>query len=189
MGRAGLSQKLVVETAAEIVDRQGLTALTMAALAKALGMALPSLYTHVRSLDHLRSELALVAEEGLARLMGEAIQGYAGRHALAALALAYRTYAVRHAGRYAAAMLIKPELNDPRHAEADEKCVRILHGALRGYGLEEPALADAARFLRAGLHGFASLEAQGGFAQGRDVEQSFQAFLAATDRALSTWPR
>ncbi|PDT44500.1 TetR/AcrR family transcriptional regulator [Sinorhizobium fredii] len=187
MVRAGLSRAIVVETAARIVDEEGLTDLTMAELAKRLGIALPSLYTHVRSLEHLRSEVALSVTNELSRLMGEAIQGYAGRDAVFALARAYRSYAVAHAGRYAMAMLAQPGSADDRHQEAAMKCGLIVYGAVRGYGIAEAELTDAARFLRAGLHGFVSLEGQGGFALPQIVDVTFNAFLAGIDRALSTW--
>jgi len=124
----------------------------------------------------------------LSRLMGEAIEGRAGRDAVFALARAYRGYAVAHPNRYALAMLARPDLADERHREAALRCGRIVYGAVRGYGLGEAALTDAARFLRAALHGFASLEGQGGFALSNDLEPSFAAFLAAIDRALASWP-
>jgi AcrR family transcriptional regulator len=188
MARAGLNRETVVEEASKLVDAEGLTALTMAALAKRFGIALPSLYAHVRSLEHLRQEIALAVSNELSRRMGEAIQGYSGYDAIVALGTAYRSYAVEHPGRYAASMLIQPDFDDPRLVESAKNCGQIVYDAIRGYGLKEPALTEAARFLRASLHGFVSLEGQGGFAARRAVDPSFKSLLAAIDRALTSWP-
>jgi AcrR family transcriptional regulator len=179
----------VVEIAAQIVDEGGLASLTMAALAKRLGIALPSLYTHVRSLDHLRQEVALAVTEALSSAMDDAIRGRSGADALAALANAYRTYAVQHAGRYAASMVIQPDTADPRTQAAIGHCADVVYGTLRGYRLEEPALTSAARFLRAALHGFASIEGQDGFGHPASVDASFADFVAGVHRALESWPQ
>ena len=189
MGRTGWSKSDVVDTAAQIIDEDGLAGLTMAALAKRLGIALPSLYTHVRSLDHLRQEVALAVTEALSRAMDDAIRGRAGADALGALANAYRAYAVRHAGRYAASMVIRPDVDDPRTQAAIGHCADVVYGTLRGYRLEEPALTSAARFLRAALHGFASIEGQDGFGHAASVDASFAELVAGVHRALESWPQ
>jgi AcrR family transcriptional regulator len=190
VGRAGLSKAQVVEVAAQIVDEEGLPGLTMAVLAKRLRIALPSLYTHVRSLAHLRQEVSLSVTEELSARMGEAVQGRAGADALTALARAYRTYVVRHAGRYAASTVVQPDLNDPRTQAAIARCADVIYGTLRVYRLEDPAaLNSAARFLRATLHGFSSIEAQGGFAHPQSVDQSFSDLVACMHRGLESWPK
>src|SRR6478735_7322489 len=81
MPRAGLSTAAVVAAAAEIADAEGLDRLTLARVAATAGVRTPSLYNHVESLDDVRR---------------------AGDDALAAMAVAYRAYARRHPGRYAA---------------------------------------------------------------------------------------
>jgi hypothetical protein len=47
---------------------------------------------------------------------------------------------------------------------------------------------DATRALRAGLHGFITLEALGGFGMPRDVDASFEAMVAALVAAFADWP-
>ena len=59
MPRAGLTPTIVVDEAARCADRVGLDRLTLAAVAQQLGVALPSLYKHIRGLDGLQRELAL----------------------------------------------------------------------------------------------------------------------------------
>lgn len=188
MGRRGLSLTEVVEAAAALLDESGLPDISMARLAQRLGIALPSLYSHVRDMAHLRLEIALAETIELSRLMGEAIQGRAGRDAIFALGQAYRRHAVSHPGRYAMAMLARPAMADQRHIDAAAKCGHILHGALRGYGIAETGLNDAARCLRAALHGFSSIEGQANFTLNQSLDHSFQALLDGLDRAFATWP-
>ena len=102
MPRAGLSTAAVVAAAAEIADAEGLDRLTLARVAAAAGVRTPSLYNHVESLDDVRRRVALLALADLADALRDAAVGRAGDDALAAMADAYRAYARRHPGRYAA---------------------------------------------------------------------------------------
>jgi len=58
---------------------------------------------------------------------------------------------------------------------------------LRGYGIEGEDLVDAARALRSAMHGFALLEAAGGFGLPRHVDRSYEAMLDAFDAMLERW--
>jgi Tetracyclin repressor-like, C-terminal domain len=57
-----------------------------------------------------------------------------------------------------------------------------------GYGLAEPAATDAVRLLRSTFHGFAALEASGGFGHPRDVGESWRQAVRALHAALAQWP-
>ncbi|AKU99593.1 Transcriptional regulator, TetR family [Labilithrix luteola] len=182
-----MSRKAVVDTGATLVDRDGFEQLTMASLAKELGIALPSLYAHVRSLEHLRQQIAALATGELGLRMSEAIEGRARSEALFELGRAYRAYALQHPGRYVASFTAV-DTTDPEQLEAGMRCIRCITAVMRGYELVEAAATDAARFLRSSLHGFVSIERIEGFAHPRSREGSFEALLLALDRALSTWP-
>jgi hypothetical protein len=58
---------------------------------------------------------------------------------------------------------------------------------LRGYGLAEPDLTDAARLLRSTFHGFVALEAAGGFAHQRPPRDSWNRALDALHTLLEHW--
>ena len=65
----------------------------------------------------------------------------------------------------------------------------MLYDVLAGYGIvAETDRVDAARFVRGSLHGFVSLEIEGGFAMSRPVDSSFERALVALDAALRAWP-
>ena len=59
--RAGLSGDAVTRAAADLADEVGLDAVTLAALARQFGVAVPSLYAHVRSAADVRTRVALLA--------------------------------------------------------------------------------------------------------------------------------
>jgi AcrR family transcriptional regulator len=186
--RAGLTPALVVEEAARLADEVGLDRLTLAAVAQRLGVALPSLYKHIRGLDALVQQLACVSTAQLAGLLADAAAGRAGVDALRSLADAYRSYAREHPGRSAAAQRV-PDPADPAHVAAGERVLGVIYAVLRSYGLEGDALVDATRGLRAALHGFATLELGGGFGLPRDIDRSYAQLVTALDHALRSWPR
>jgi AcrR family transcriptional regulator len=184
--RAGLSPDVVVAEAARMVDAEGTSALTLAALAQRFGVAQPSLYKHVGGLDDLHGRLAVVATRDLGAALRRAASGRSGAAATAAVATAYRDYAREHPGSYGYLLRARPE--DPAHAEAAREVIDVLGDVLAGYGIaDEDAVVDAVRFLRSALHGFVALELAGGFAMARPVDVSFDVFVAAIDHALSSW--
>lgn len=186
MPRAGLTPAVVAAAAAEVADDTGFARLTLAAVAQRLGVALPSLYKHVDGLDDLRRRVAVLATAELGDALARPALGRARGDALRGVAHAYRTFAIEHPGRYAATVRA-PAPGDAEHRAASDAVLAVVLAVLHGYGLEGGAAVDAARFLRSALHGFAALEAAGGFGLPRDVEASFGCLLDALDRALATW--
>jgi len=186
VARAGLTPALVVAEAARLADEVGLDRLTLAALAQRLGVALPSLYKHVRGLDALLQKLSALATAELATVLAEAAAGRARADAVRATADAYRAYAHAHPGRYPLTQRV-PDPADPEHVAAGERAVGVIYALLRGYGVTGDDAVDATRAVRAALHGFVSLEASGGFGLPREIERSWVAFVSALDHALSSW--
>ncbi len=73
---------------------------------------------------------------------------------------------------------------DPEGRAAGEAVVAVAFEVLRGYGLAGEALVHATRVLRAAVHGFAALEAAGGFARPEAVAASLAALEAVLDGGL-----
>jgi AcrR family transcriptional regulator len=185
--RAGLNPQVVVREAARLADEVGYHRLTLAALANRLGVALPSLYKHVKGAEALAQQLSALATAEIADEMTTAAAGRSGDDALRAVATAYRAYAQRHPGRYPATQRV-PDPADPAHLAAGERAVGVVYAILRGYGIGGAAAVDAARMFRAAVHGFVSLEAAGDFGLPRDVERSFDRMIAALGVAFRSWP-
>jgi AcrR family transcriptional regulator len=177
----------VTAEAAALVDEVGLEALTLAALAARLGVAVPSLYKHVPSIRVLHSRLAVVATRELGAALAGAAAGRSGVDALRAVAGAYRDYA-RSRPRLYPATQRPPIPEEPEHVEVAERVVGSIFAILLGYGLEGQDAVDAARTVRSALHGFVDIERTGGFGLPRSVDASFDRLVTALDAGLRAWP-
>jgi ABC-type amino acid transport substrate-binding protein len=67
---------------------------------------------------------------------------------------------------------------------AGDAVMRTILAMLAERGLADDAAIDAARVLRASLHGFVTLEAAGGFGLPRDVDRTYERLVAWLDRGL-----
>jgi AcrR family transcriptional regulator len=185
--RAGLNRERVVDEATAVADEVGFDRLSLAAVADRTGVRLPSLYKHIESLDGLRRDVTVRALGELAAALAPAVADRTPGEGLRAMADAYRSYARTHPGRYAATVRA-PLPGDEAHAAAAATVFRLVNAVLSDYGLHGDDAVDAARTLRAALHGFVVLDASGGFGLPRDVDRSFDRLVTALDAALTDWP-
>lgn len=186
MPRAGLTAERLTLAAADLADEVGFENVTVAALARRFGVRDASIYSHLRNAQDLRVRVALLALAELADRVAEALAGRSGKPALVAFAGAYRDYARRHPGRYAAGQLrLDPET---AVASAGPRHTAMTRAILRGYRLPEAEHVHAVRLLHSAFHGFVSLERSGGFDHSGVVEQSWARLLDALDATLVHWP-
>jgi AcrR family transcriptional regulator len=177
---------VVAGEAARLSDEEGFDSLSLAAVAKRLGVATPSLYKHVDGLAGLRREVALLGANGIGEEVQRAAVGRSGPDALRATADAYRRYAHTHPGRYAA--LQQLPLLAGAGVELDTDPVQVLAAVLRGFGIAEEQTVHAIRALRSALHGFVDLETRGGFGLPEDVDRSYSLLVEGFVRAFQAWP-
>ena len=157
--------------------------MTLVRLAKALRVAPPSLYKHVTSLEDLTVRVATRAIRRLNDRLVAAAIGRSGSQALNAVAVAYRRFAIEHGGLY----LMTQSAPEPTSAEQRIEVARALEvfGAIvAGYGIPNELTVHAIRVTRAGLHGFADIEARGGFQMAACVDESFRLLVKALDTSL-----
>jgi AcrR family transcriptional regulator len=188
MPRAGLSTTSVVDAAIDLIDEQGPGALTLAAIASRTGVASPSLYKHVRNLEALQQKVSARATAELAQTLSTSVAGRSGEDALRCVAHAYRDYALAYPGRYPLTQRV-PDARDPEHVAAGEQAVHAVFAALRGYGLEGDEAIHATRAARSALHGFVSLEIDGGFGLPQDVGLSFERLVSALHVSFTGWKK
>lgn len=183
MPRAGLDPEIVTQTAAAMVDADGLAALTLARLAAALGVAPPSLYNHVGGLEDLTVRVATLAIRGLADGLVKAAIGRSGSQALYGVAEAYRRFALEHVGLYP----MTQAAPDPTSAEQRievERALEVFDAVVAGYRIPDQLRVHAIRMARAALHGFADIEARRGFQLAACVDESFRMLVDALDASL-----
>jgi AcrR family transcriptional regulator len=175
------STEAVVAAGRAILERDGLDALTMHAVADAVGVKAPSLYKRVAGRDTL---VRLVVDQAALELAAEvdaAVGGADPSADLRAVADTFRRFARRNPAAY-------PLLFDPRQGGMSDEArdrssaaVRRVSAALAG---EEHALVGA-RMVVAWAHGFVTMELAGAFRLGGDVEDAWDFALRGLVAALS----
>lgn len=175
-----------MDEAVQMADEVGLSRLTLAALAERLGVRQPSLYKHVAGMEGLQRSIAIRAKNELADTLARAAVGKSRGGAITAMSHAYRTWALKHPGRYAAAHQASTP-GDTESEAADRAVVEIAIDVLAGYGLDGDDGIDATRALRSALHGFVSLETSGGFKLPTDIDRSFDRLVQGLETALARW--
>ena len=170
-----------------MADREGLSAVSVSAVAREVGVKPASLYAHVAGSEALRVEVALLALEELADAMAESVAGRSGRDALVAVAETLRDYALRHPGRYAACRT--PLDAETAARSAGPRQSALLASVLRAYPVPEGDHVHAVRLLGATIHGFLDLEAAQSFAHSApQPSASWERVLERLDAALASWP-
>jgi AcrR family transcriptional regulator len=177
---ARTSTQAVVTAGRQILERQGLSGLTMQAVADAVGVRAPSLYKRVEGRDALVRLIADQAALELAADLDEAVGGADPAADLRAVADAFRAFAARNPATY-------PLLFDPRQGglsaqarELSSRAVRRVCGALAG----EANALPAARLVTAWAHGFVTMEQAGAFQMGGDVDEAWEFALDGLVQAL-----
>ena len=169
--RAGLDRDAVVAAAVDIVDREGVRALSLARLADELGIRTPSLYNHVDGQPGLRKALWIYAICDLGDVLRTSILGRSGDDALFSFATAFREYALKYPGRYQ--LTVAPETPfDEEMRTALHRSNEAFQAVIRSYGLGGAQARRAGRAFRAAVHGFVVLESEN-FMGSRDRDDSF----------------
>jgi AcrR family transcriptional regulator len=176
--KIGLEISNIIEAAGEIADQHGVQEVTLANLAKKLGIRPPSLYNHFYGLTGLRKKLAIYGIEKLYKVMADAAIGVSGTEAVLAVSQAYVNFARSHPGVYEATLLA-PDPEDVDVQQAGGKIVDLSVRILQAYHLEGERALHAVRGLRSILHGFSSLEQKGGFKIALDLDESLMMILKA----------
>ena len=184
--RAGLDKAAVVAAAADLINTEGIEALTLSHLAEGLGVRTPSLYNHVDGMPGLYRELALMNVRLLGARLGEAAMVRSGPEAVMAVAQAYRGYIKEFPGLYMASLRAAGAQApvDVELQAAEEQVVKIAMAVVASFGLGGEDGLHAVRGLRSIVHGFATLEIAGGFGLSLDCDESFRRLVDQFIRGL-----
>ncbi len=168
---AQTSLEAIVRAGRDTVEDGGLAALTMQAVAQAVGVRAPSIYKRLRD----RDELVRLVTESVARDLGAVLDAAAvsgdARTDLRALLGVARDFAHRHPRGYALVYAPLREAARPDGEVLARASAPVLSATAALVG-EEQAL-PAARTVVSWLHGFVTMELAGAFRLGGDVEAAF----------------
>lgn len=178
--RARLDKPTVVAAAAALINRDRVAALSLKRLAEELSVQTPSLYNHIDGLPGLERELALLGVRRLGDAITDAVIGKSGPAAVTALLDAYRAFVKANPGL--ATYTVRPAAveapDDAERAQAEARIVHVAVAVVASFGLTGDDAIHAVRALRSVAHGFATLEAAGGFGIPLDLDESFRRLAA-----------
>lgn len=183
--RRRLDRRQVVEAAIAVVDAEGPQALGINRVARALGIKPPSLYNHVVNGDDLVKAVVIEGNRRLLAALRAVRDGDEGpEERMLTLAEAMRTWARENGGVYAI-MAQSPVYNhDPEFAAIMEEILPLFGEPLAELGVEGDLAIHAMRAVRAAIHGFVLLEANGQFGLPQGVDDSFRWLVRATVRGI-----
>jgi AcrR family transcriptional regulator len=151
--RIALDRGAVVRAAADLVNAEGVEALTINRLARELRVQPPSLYNHIAGLGELWRELARLNMRTLGDRITTAAVGRSGPAGVMALAQAYRAYVKECPGLYQASLRASGNLGqpDPDLQAAEERVVRVSLALAESFGPSGEDAIHAVRALRSAL--------------------------------------
>lgn len=170
--RDRVDRDVVIATAADLVNRNGLASLSMGELATALGLKTPSLYAHVTGIDEVKRLLALRGLAAMETALAHAALGKTASSAVRALLFAYLEFVRTNPGVYEATFPAAP-LDDLEWTAAARKIQATNRAVLAGLGLSPEEEIHLQRGMRSLAHGFAVFEASGAFRNPVDRDESF----------------
>ena len=165
----------IVQAASDLLESEGLAGLTMNAVAERVGVRPPSLYKRIEGRDGL---IRLVAEATLTELAAR----LEPESEVEALARVFRSFA--HERPAAFQLVISPGAGTPvAGTEFGAAAARPILRAAAALAGEADALA-AARTFTAWATGFVSMELNGGFQLGGEVDEAWEFGLSRIVAAI-----
>jgi len=157
----------------QLLEEEGLEALTMRRLAERVGIRAPSLYKHLPDKAALEAAIIATGFEEAAAAFEQAVDraGEGSGDALVALAAAYRRFALEHPHLYRL-MTERPLQRDRLVPGVEERAARPLAEAVGGD-------RDRARAVWAFAHGMTILELNGRFPPDADLDAAWRRGLDA----------
>ncbi len=180
---ARTSVPAIVAAARQILEADGLSAVTMRSVAEAVGVRGPSLYKHVPDRAALVRLVAAGVVDDLSEVLAIAPSTDDPRGDLRALAIRYRDFVIANPNGYRLLFMDLPAGEAPDPAAVAAVGVPLVRAMARLVG-EDDAL-EAARTMTAWAHGFVSMELAGAFRLGGEIETAYAFGIEAVMAGIS----
>ena len=179
--RTRLDKNAVLQAAVEILNAEGVQALTLSRLAETLHIQTPSLYNHVDGSAGLQRELAVLNARLLADRLSAASIGKSGEELFMDASQAFRAYVKEYPGLYMSTLRSSStqQVQDPNLQHEEERMMKIGVAIMASLGLQGEDAIHGLRAFRSVVHGFATLEVAGGFGLPQDCDESFRRLVSA----------
>jgi AcrR family transcriptional regulator len=164
------SDEEVVRAARRIVEKSGLDALSMQAVAEAVGVRAPSLYKRFPDRAALVEAVTLSAIADLRDALASSTRSQSPAAGLRALGRAFRAFALQTPRLYPLFFTAGPS-GDPAVAARATAAQPLFDAIARAVPADQ--VLSAARSFTAYVHGFCSMELAGAFRLGDSIDDAF----------------
>lgn len=163
MTKKVLSRELIISTAFQMIDENGMDKFSVRSLASKLGFQVSSLYNHVKSEYDILLEVAKLAAKAYVNHVMEYTKGVPLEETTLKSADAFRVFLKEHRHLYYL-MIDDKVISDPEFAQSLEIFTTPIYMIFKLYGIEDKATMDHLYVaMRVITHGFATLDALGVF--------------------------
>ena len=180
---ARTSQEAIVAAARRILESEGLPAVTIRAVAEAVGVRGPSLYKRYSSHAALLRAVSDSVVSDLTRTLAGAEATDDARADLRSVAFEYRAFVLRNPNGYR--LIFADVAVDARPDPADLAAMGLPIVRATGRLVGEAQALESARTVVAWAHGFVSMELAGAFRLGGDLDRAYTFGIEAILAGLS----
>lgn len=176
MSKNNISDELIVQTSALIVNKIGLDNLSLKIIAKELNIKPPSLYNHISSLDEIKYRLMVFGWKQMEEEMIDSVVGVSGYEALKSMCNAFYNYATNNKGVFTA-MLWYNKYESEEREKATKRLFHILFKIMKPLNINDDHINHIIRTLRGFLEGFSLLVNNNAFGHPISIKESFDLSL------------
>ena len=176
MPRIGLTHEKVIENAANLANKKGLSYVTISSLAEFLGVKKPSLYNHIKSQEDIYEGIMIYGWKNGVQPIAENLHENNPQKALKKYARAFYKYALDNPGIFEA-MLWYNKYKSPELIEASEKIYDFFFTQTDKMNIARESANHLLRTFRAFLEGFLLLVIHNSFGNPISIEESFELSL------------
>jgi AcrR family transcriptional regulator len=176
MPRIGLTHEKVIENAANLANKKGLSYVTISSLAEFLGVKKPSLYNHIKSQEDIYEGIMIYGWKNGVQPIAENLHENNPQKALKKYARAFYKYALDNPGIFEA-MLWYNKYKSPELIEASEKIYDFFFAQTDKMNIDRESANHLLRTFRAFLEGFLLLVIHNSFGNPISIEESFELSL------------
>lgn len=173
-----VSKQAVIEAACNIADKEGLSGVSLKAVAEKLAIRAPSLYNHIESLEQLLHEVAHVGMKEMNLRMTRCAIGVAGEDAVIAIAFEYLGYMVEHPGVYETIQWATWH-DDDETAALFEQYLSLVASIIERCDFNSEDVGEIVDLLTGFLHGYTTMQAGYAFTDMDFVKERFKKAIEA----------
>ena len=185
MSRIGLTKDIILQSAMEIVDKEGAQNLTLKALADKLNVRSPSLYNHFNSVTELYTALMLYGWKQLENNVMRAAIGKTKDDAITSMCTAYLEFSMEHIGLFDIMQSYNQHTSQVAE-EATSGLLSTLQQVLSAYNLSTENEVHIIRIFRSFLQGYVYLIKNDSFGKTVSVQDSFNVAVEVLLNGLAT---